>query len=174
MARSHAAPPPVPASFEDKQHLWEDVADQRVGMLATFDSEGALNARPVSVLKVEPNGTLWFFVAIDGGIAHDVKGDPRVHMSFMDRGDDVYVSLRGTATVFQDAGKAKSLWNTLAGAWFPGGPEDPNLGILEVNVERGDYWDVDSSKLVQFFELAKAALTKTPPTETGKHKQFTT
>jgi len=62
----------------------------------------------------------------------------------------------------------------MTGAWFPGGPEDPSLGLLRVKVQRGDYWDVESSKLVQFFSLAKATLTKTPPTETGTHKKFAT
>ena len=40
------------------------------------------------------------------------------------------VSLRGKATVLHDAHRARELWSTMAGAWFPGGPDDPNLGIL--------------------------------------------
>ena len=90
----------------------------------------------------------------------------------MNEDEDLFVSLRGKATVLRDPQRARELWSTMAGAWFPGGPDDPNLGILRVDVDRGDYWDVKSSKLVQFFEMAKVALLKKTPENLGDHKRF--
>lgn len=174
VARTHTAPPPAPASAKDQQDLWKRIGDLRVAMLTTLDRDGTLSARPVTTQRVEPDGTLWFFIAADGGIAADLARNSRVHLCFMDVGDDVYVWLRGTGALVDDIVKVKDLWSPLAGAWFPGGPEDPNLGLLQVKVDRGDYWDVEASKLVQFFSMAKAAITKTPPAETGTHKQFET
>jgi Pyridoxamine 5'-phosphate oxidase like len=52
------------------------------------------------------------------------------------------------------------------------GPEDPNLGLLRVDVENGEYWDPVASKLVQFFAMAKAAVTRTPPQNIGEHRRF--
>lgn len=174
MAATHTAPPPAPASRDDQHKLWERLGALRVAMLTTHDRDGTLGARPVSTLQVEADGTLWFFVAANGGIASDLQRNPSVHLCFMDIGDDVYVWLRGTGAIVHDLARTKALWSALAGAWFPGGPEDPNLGLLQVKVVRGDYWDVDSSKLVQFFSLAAAAITRTPPRETGTHKRFGT
>jgi len=59
-----------------------------------------------------------------------------------------------------------------AAGWFPGGPEDPNLGLLRVDVENGEYWDPVASKLVQFFAMAKAAVTRRPPQNIGEHRRF--
>jgi len=170
--RSATSPAPVTATADDRQHLWKSIDDLKVAMLTTHDRDETLSGRPVTAQRVEPDGTLWFFVAADGGIATDVSRNARVHLCYMDVGDDLYVWLRGHAAIVDDLVKVKELWSPLAGAWFPGGPEDPNLALLRIKVERGDYWDVDSSKLVQFFSMAKAAITKTPPGDAGTHKKF--
>jgi len=170
--RANTAPPAAIASAKDQQDLWKRIGDLRVAMLTTLDRDGTISARPVTTQRVEPDGAVWFFVAANGGIAADLERNAHVNLCYMDVGDDVYVWLRGHGKLVDDIVKIKELWSPMAGAWFPGGPEDPNVGLLQVKVERGDYWDVDSSKLVQFFTMAKAAITKTPPMDMGKHTQF--
>ena len=161
-----------PTTPIDKRQLWERLGKLRYTMMTTRDAEGALRARPVTVLKVEPDGRMWFFVALSGGIAEDIERDPEIHMSFMDGDDDLFVSLLGHATLKRDPNRARELWSTMAGAWFPAGPDDPNLGVLSVDVQRGDYWDVKASKPVQFYEMAKAALLRKTPENLGEHKRF--
>ncbi len=161
-----------PADVQDERDLWKRLANHRYAMLTTHDADGLLAARPVTALKVEPDGRLWFFIPVAGGIAADVERDPDIHLSYMNEDEDLFVSLRGKATVLRDAQRARELWSTMAGAWFPGGPDDPNLGILRVDVDRGDYWDVKASKLVQFYEMAKAALLRKTPENLGEHKRF--
>ncbi|HSV19201.1 MAG TPA: pyridoxamine 5'-phosphate oxidase family protein [Casimicrobiaceae bacterium] len=68
--------------------------------------------------------------------------------------------------------KVKELWNAMAGAWFPHGPDDPNLGLLRIDVERGEYWDPGSSKMVRMLAIAKAAITHSPPKNVGEHREF--
>jgi len=162
-----------PATRRDQESLWKRLADLRYAMLTTHDTDGSLGARPVTALRIESDGRLWFFVPATGGIADEVKHDAEVNLSFMDTDDDLFVSLRGRATVVHDPEKARDLWSTMAGAWFPGGPDDPNLGVLRVDVARGDYWDVKASKLVQFFEMATAALLRKTPEHLGDHRRFT-
>jgi len=161
-----------PADSADKHELWDRLESLRTAMLTTHDAEGRMGSRPVTVLKID-DGRMWFFTPVTGGIADDVKRDPEVHLSVMDKDDDLFVSLRGEALVERNPAKAKELWTTMAGAWFPGGPDDPNLGVLHVDVHRGDYWDVKASKLVQFYEMAKASLTKRTPENLGDHRRFT-
>jgi general stress protein 26 len=57
-----------------------------------------------------------------------------------------------------------------AKAWFPGGPDDPNLQLLQVEVERAEYWDVKANKLVQLIKMGAAAATGKPP-RMGEHRQ---
>ena len=72
--------------------------------------------------------------------------------------------------LLEDPAKKEALFTTMAKAWFPDGPTDPNLGLLAVSVLRAEYWDVDDSKMVQLFKMAKAAVTgKTP--DLGEHKK---
>ena len=160
-----------PADSDDKHELWDRLEALRTVMLTTQDAEGRMGSRPVTVLKID-EGRMWFFIPITGGIADEVKRDPEVHISVMDKDDDLFVSLRGEAQVMRDPPKAKELWSAMAGAWFPGGPEDPALGILQVDVHHGDYWDVKSSTLVQFYEMAKASITKRTPENLGDHRRF--
>ena len=159
------------ADSEHKRELWDRLESLRTMMLTTHDAESRMGSRPVSVLKIE-SGRMWFFIPAKGGIADDIGRDAEVHLSAMDRDDDLFVSLRGEAQVRRDPAKARELWSTMAGAWFPGGPDDPNLAVLEIDVHQGDYWDVKASKLVQFYEMAKASVTKRTPENLGDHRRF--
>jgi hypothetical protein len=38
-------------------------------------------------------------------------------------------------------------------------------------VVEAEYWDVDDSKMVQLYKMAKAALTGEPPKNLGEHKK---
>ena len=161
-----------PADSNDKHELWDRLEKLRTAMLVTHDAEGRMGSRPVSILKIE-EGRMWMFIQMSGGIADDVERDSSVHLSVMDEDDDLYVSMRGEAHVERNPAKAKELWSTMAGAWFPGGPDDPNLGVMHIDVHSGDYWDVKASKLVQFYEMAKASITKRTPENLGDHRRFT-
>ena len=44
-------------------------------------------------------------------------------------------------------------------AWFPNGPDDPEVTVLRVDVSDGDYWEASSSKLVFYAKYALAAAT---------------
>ena len=89
-----------PADSDDKHELWDRLEALRTVMLTTQDAEGRMGSRPVTVLKID-EGRMWFFIPITGGIADEVKRDPEVHISVMDKDDDLFVSLRGEAQVRQ-------------------------------------------------------------------------
>ena len=60
----------------------------------------------------------------------------------------------------------------MAKAWFPGGPTDPDLALLQVRITQAEYWDVTDSKMVQLAKMAKAAVTGEPPRNMGEHKEL--
>ena len=65
------------------------------------------------------------------------------------------------------------LWSPAAQAWFPGGHTDPEVALLAVRIRHAEYWDVDDSKMVQLFKMAKAAVTGEPPRQLGEHRELT-
>ena len=72
-----------------------------------------------------------------------------------------------------DLAQKEALWSPAAQAWFPGEHTDTELALLAVRIRHAEYWDVDESKMVQLFKMAKAAITGQPPRELGEHKELT-
>ena len=165
--------PVAPAGTEAQRALWERLAREKVAMLGTRDADGTISGRPVEPVRVEAEGRIWIFTAAAGDIARDVARDARVHVAFVNPGEELYASLNGEARVLRDPDKARELWSTRAGVWFPGGPDDRNLGLLRIDVHRGDYWDMKDAHLVRFFKLAAAAATGTRPDDVATHRRFT-
>jgi general stress protein 26 len=153
----------VPPTAEERAELWRRLENVRMAMVTTHDAEGQLRSRPITTQQAEASGVLWFFNTLDGEIVQDLGRDPRLSLSYVDLNENLFVALRGTGHVLKDRAKVRSLWNALAGAWFPHGPDNPRLALLRVDVDHGEYWEAGTSRLVQFFSLAKAALTSTPP-----------
>ena len=172
MAHEHFNGEPTEPTEAERAELWRKVEKVRMAMLTTHDRSGALTSRPITTQQAEPEGVLWFFVPIDGGMAEELGRDPRLILNYAELSDNFFVALSGTGQILKDRAKARELWSPMAGAWFPDGPEDANLALLRVEVEKGEYWDPGSSKLVQFFAMAKAALTGSPPRNLGEHHEF--
>ena len=71
--------------------------------------------------------------------------------------------------MIEDRAKKKQLWSKPAEAWFHGGPTDPDLALVQVQIVHASYWDVKESKLVRLYEMAKATVTGKPPVDLGEH-----
>ncbi len=155
-----------------RDKLWTMIKGIRFAMFTTrHGSNGHLHSRPMTTQnkELEADDSLWFFMSKKGDPVDDLKTDPIVNVVYADPGSDTYVSVSGTAAMLEDAAKKKQLWNKIAEAWFPGGPTDPDLALIEVRIVHANYWDVKSSKLVQLFTMAKAAVTGKPPVDLGEH-----
>lgn len=165
---------PTEPTEEQRAELWRTLEKVRMAMLTTHDRQGALTSRPITTQQAQSDGVLWFFVPMEGGIAEELGRDPRLLLNYVDLSDNFFVALTGTGQILKDRAKVHELWSAMAGAWFPQGPDDPSLALLRVDVEKGEYWDSGASKLVQFFSIAKAAITRTPPKHAGEHHEFRT
>jgi general stress protein 26 len=157
----------------DHGKLWDLIKDARFGMLTHRHADGQLHSHPLTTQNrdVDAVATLYFFVPKDGDIAHHVATDAAVNVAYANTGDDSYVSVSGRAALREDQALKEALFTTMAKAWFPNGPTDPNLGLLAVSVVEAEYWDVDDSKMVQLYKMAKAAITGEPPKNLGEHKK---
>jgi general stress protein 26 len=54
-------------------------------------------------------------------------------------------------------------------AWFPKGPEDPEIAVVRVDVSEGDFWEASSSKVLFYARYMLAAATggQVPVGESG-------
>ncbi|NMM81666.1 general stress protein [Acidovorax sp. SRB_14] len=155
-----------------QQTLWDLIKDIRFGMLTHRSTSGVLHAHPLTTQNkaIDEHSELYFFLPKQGELYEQLQTDGQVNVSYADPGADSYVSLSGHARFSEDQAKKEQLWTPMAKAWFPDGVTDPNLALLVVKIDHAEYWDVDDSKMVQLFKMAKAAVTSQAPTGLGEHK----
>lgn len=159
-------------SEEEREKIWGRIERIRFGVLNTVEAGGEVTSRPLTNQEVVRDDVLTFFIAADSDLARIVARSPRVNITYTDSGDNFFAAIGGRARVSRDRAKVRELWNTMSQAWFPGGPDDPNLALLHIDVEQVEYWDSGSSRLVQFLTMAKSAVTHSPPSEIGEHGEY--
>ena len=154
-----------------RELLWNKIKDIRFAMFTTRHGNGHMHSRPMTTQNklLDADESLWFFMSKKGDPVDDLKADPTVNVVYADPSADTYVSVSGTAAMIEDQAKKNQLWSKMAEAWFPGGPTDPGLALVQVQIIHANYWDVKESKIVQLFEIAKAVVTGKPPTGLGEH-----
>ena len=158
--------------------LWELIKDIRVAMLTTREPDGTLHSRPMGTQLKKFEGTLWFFTALHSPKKEEVAGDQHVSVTYAEPKQHRYVAVSGRARVVpasSDRQRAEELWGPLdmyLRAWFPRGLDDPELGLMSVDVERAEYWDAPAGKVVVLFDMLRSLLTGKPwnPAESAQHQ----
>lgn len=123
----------------DREHFQKVLESFSAAMLVTRDEEDELRGRPMWIAKLEQDADLWFALRLDSPKVHDLIDRPSVAVVFQEGGR--YASISGTATINRDERKIAELWQETWKPWFPGGQDDPQLGLLHVAATRGEYWD---------------------------------
>src|ERR1700744_5980638 len=130
-----------------------------IAMLTTEEPDGSLRSRPLATLQLDSEGHLWFFTALSSGKVSEIDQHRKVNLSYANLDKQDYVSVSGHARVLRDPQKMKQLWTKWVEPWFPNGVDDPDLALLEVTIEGGDYGDARGSRMQRFLGLSKALAT---------------
>ena len=157
----------------DHELLWNMIKDIRFGMLTHRHPDGSLHAHPLTTQdkSLGEDGLLHFFVSRQTELGQRLRQDGNVNIAYVDPAKDVYVSLAAHATVKEDEALRKRLFNALDKAWFPGGVDDPNLELVEVQIRHAEYWNAKESKLTQLLKIATAAATH-QQAHVGEHREL--
>lgn len=129
----------------------------RFAMLTSRDEDGTLTAHPLTVQESEFDGDLWFIIGRHASAVEHVSRDANVGVSFSS--NDSWLSLAGTASIVDDGAKLRELWTPAVEAWFPEGPEDPDVTLLKVDTVSGEYWDSPGGKVATIVALVKHKVT---------------
>jgi general stress protein 26 len=145
------------ADAEELRKLAELLEKFRFAMLTTRSPEGELHAHPLTVQETEFDGDLWFVIGRHASAVTDIAGDARVGVSFS--ASDAWLSITGTAHVVDDTARLREQWNAALEAWFPNGPEDPEVVLLKVDAEGAEYWDSPGGRIASAIAFVKHKVT---------------
>lgn len=149
--------------------LQSKIDDLRFAMFTTVNEKGHLLAHPMTKQQIDEDGALWFYTSTHADLWENIAAQPEVNISFSHPDDSLYVSVSGSAERVVDRQKIKALWNPMVQAWFPAGPDDPHVVLVKVVPHGAEYWDSKDSKMVRFFEMAKAAVIRSTPDLESDH-----
>ena len=156
----------------DYEKLKEMIKDIDLCMLTTVDESDDLHSRPMSLNgDVDEQGNLWFFTSSNSHKASEIERTPNVNVSFIDTDQQHYVSISGDAELVHDKQKIKELWKPVLKAWFPDGPDQPDVALLKVKVKKAEYWDTPSSTIAQAISFVSAIFTG-KQVEMGENKKL--
>ena len=142
---------------EETTKVAELLKDERTGLFTTIAPDGTLISRPMALQEVEFDGDLWIFAARGSRKVQHITANPQVNASTS--GSSSWVSLTGHAVVLDDLETKRHLWNAVVEAWFPDGPEDPDVALPRVLAASAVYWYCPGGRLACAVCFAMAMLT---------------
>jgi general stress protein 26 len=122
---------------------------------AKGESEGV---RPMSVQKIDDDGTLWFLSSEDSHKNSELIMDPEVQLYFQGSTHSDFLYLKGRASVSTDRKMIRELWEPLMKTWFTEGEDDPRISVIKVTPENGYYWDTKHGNAVAAVKIMFGAL----------------
>lgn len=143
----------------------------RFAMLTTTARDGSLHSRPMATQESRFDGDLWFFTGLASHKVEDILERPQVNVAFADPSRQRYVSVVGQAELVDDPARKRELWSPAMKAWFPGGIDDPDLGLLRVRPSQADFWTSPSSAVVRIVGFMQAVATG-ERTDLGRHEHL--
>ena len=145
-------------------HVWDLIKDEPIAMLTTRGSAGELRARPMATVNKSPESAVWFMTREGSPKLTEILRDPIVCIAYANPRKEVFVSISGRASIVHDRAKVQELWSEPARVWFPQGPDDPEIRLVEVDVHSAEYWE-GPSRTTYALNYVKALATGRSPDE---------
>lgn len=151
--------------------IW-DIIEKAGPCMLTTQFAGGLRARPLEARADRHAGLIFFVTDYHSDKEEEIQANPDVGIVFINSKDNSYVSITGRACILRDIGKIKTVWQKSDDVWWQGGPEDPNVCLLQIQPIIGELWDEPRSRIVTYLEFAKAKLTGQEP-NLGENRKVT-
>ncbi len=129
-----------------------------VTMLMNVDERGTHIGRPMLPLFVQDDPHIYFLTHQSSRKVMQLTGRPQVGLTIISA--NCYVVMAGRAHISRDSELIRRLWSPTYRAWFPEGKADREAAAIRVVVERIDYWEPPSNRVVRLVQAVKAILTR--------------
>ncbi len=149
-------------SETDLDRVWEIMEDVSICMVTTH-AGGRMRSRPMHAIPDRDENAIYFITDTRGAKDDEIAATPDVCLAFADIGDNTYLSITGSAGMVRDPAKAEDLWSTEAQAWWPRGPHEPAVRVLQVDPEQAEYWDTRGNSITVALKLMAARMSGKRP-----------
>lgn len=150
--------------------LYELIEQIETAMMTTRRPDGHLESRPMANQKSASGADLWFVTSEGTAKIRDLESDPHINLAYYKDRTREWISVSGIATVSRDRQKLRELYAADWKIWFPdqgdsrhGTPDDPRMVLIGVDVEFAVFLEVNKSRPVVLFEMAKGWATGEMP-----------
>lgn len=154
--------------MNDTDRLWSLMGDQQTCMMITATPDGRMRGRPMHAILEQALNEIWFYTRLKDGKCDEVENDAQICLTFGCPKSNDYVSVSGAAQVRRDPAMIHKHWSRFVDAWFPEGPDGPEVGMICVRPEAGEYWDGESSSVLAALKMLRASATDETP-DLGEH-----
>lgn len=157
--------------MNDKLDRFSDlVRDIEVAMLTTRRADGLLVSRPMATQAFAEGADLWFVTLRTSPKVAEIAASPEVNLSYYKDRTREWISVAGRARIVDDRAKIHELYRPDWRAWFEdkggaenGGPDDPRMILIAVDIHIAHYLEVNKPQAVVLFELVKGMITGKQP-----------
>jgi|AntRauMFilla1563_2_1112583.scaffolds.fasta_scaffold02998_2 general stress protein 26 len=147
--------------------LFAQLDDVRAGMLGVEGS--AQHMQPMTHFADAETQTLWFITGRSTDLVAAIGAGRTAHFTITSTDQDYHACMSGPIRQSQDRARLDDLWSPMAGAWFDGGPDDPEVVLLEMPLRQAAIWASRGNVLRVGFEMAKAAIRSQDRPDVGDH-----
>ncbi|HTD05846.1 pyridoxamine 5'-phosphate oxidase family protein [Undibacterium sp.] len=117
------------------------VAKVQLCTAITVNEEGDANARVVMPYPLSENWTVRFMTGRKCRKTLEMQTTGRLTLTYQCDEEHAYVTLIGRPRLLEhDPELKRTLWLQNSDLWFPGGPSDPDVIVVELKIDRIELW----------------------------------
>ena len=101
---------------------------------------GEMNARVVQPGTLDDDWRVWFMTSRKSRKVREIEATGKLLLGYQYDPDGAYVTLHGDTAIIDDVAVKRSVWTDAADRWYPGGPADPDVVLVELRTTRIELW----------------------------------
>ncbi len=140
---------------ENLAFLKEKIKDIRIALFKSeINSELQLPNNIIQTLKVEDDGTIWFFTSCNGEYAQNIDRSFYAYLDYYKKGTECRLQLSGRATIVEDDGEAFLTMSNYSKSTAS------RLVLVKMKIMQAEYFETKQSvNNVSWKEKVKVAFT---------------
>jgi general stress protein 26 len=149
---------PIQRLGAERQRVRALIERAGVAMLMNIDEHDTHVGRPMLPLFIQNDPHIFFLTHQSSRKVMQLVARPKVGLTIISA--NCYLVIAGSAHISRDPELIRRLWNPTYRAWFPDGQADREASAIRVAVERIDYWEPPTSRIVRLVQAVKAVVTR--------------